>query len=579
MPRPRRTKVASEGARVVTLSEGAPTTSTSKPRRADSMAAPKNTRARAQRLKPSSQIEEIESSGQTVQKKQTKKARRPPANRKKDLLVDRYVEDDVEDEGQTSALDALKARMDAGQAGQAEALDTIVIATPHSPEARAEKRQSSSRERNTRSQSHVASTPQERHAAVNRGRTPSVQLNTDDDLYGLSPAGKASQARIRPRRSSVPRPPVSALRVQGTPGIETSMLMLQNFKRRARQPSLIRMVQQSSELGQEDEEAYLGAELDMDDTLRDFDKFLPEDESTPLNFGKKKPLIGSVGQPSDTHRHEPRTTSSKKRKRDQTEEEIQIPGSSSYGSSPPRIEGTTWARSPRSPSVPEGRIIASIEEQDPINADPLSQSDIMTAPKSSSEPATPKRQNISRDGRKSNHAKGANSQAKKLSTISTAQLQSLLPKPRGRSVARQSRLRNRYDVQSDSELDTSSEGHEDDDELSRPAGRRRPTAKKMALTKKDGNKDVGKKTAANSKQKRTYGRQRTAEKENDEGANTPSDEDEDTIEIIGDEKTAKARAVKSKKLERIRQMFAAVDNWEMEYENVDLGGDDSSPWR
>ena len=56
-------------------------------------------------------------------------------------------------------------------------------------------------------------------------------------------------------------------------------------------------------------------------------------------------------------------------------------------------------------------------------------------------------------------------------------------------------------------------------------------------------------------------------------------EDEDTIEVSRAEKTTKSKVGKSKALEKARKMFAKVDEWEMEFESVDLGGGESSPWR
>jgi hypothetical protein len=346
------------------------------------------------------------------------------------------------------------------------------------------------------------------------------------------------------------------------------------------------MVQQSSELGREEEDVYLGVDLELDQTLRDFDDFVPEDESTPLNFGKKKQDVAPSAQPHSALTDEAHTSSSRKRKRGEPEEEIQIPGS--YGSSPPHIEGTTWARSTRSSSLPEEPMVASTEEPDPIYAEPVSQSDTMAAPRSSSEPASPKRQKTRGKILVDKFANTKKQHARKPPKVSTAHLQSLLPKLRAKPSAKSTRLAATYDVPSDSELENTFDLPEDGDELSRPVGRRRappvrPT--KTPLAKKDTNKKLGKRTPAPSaamkaKQKRTYGRQSTAEKENDESAVIRSDEeDEDTIEIGGDEKTARTKAGKSKELEKARKMFAAVDEWEMEFESVDLGGGESSPWR
>jgi hypothetical protein len=78
--------------------------------------------------------------------------------------------------------------------------------------------------------------------------------------------------------------PQSAVKMQSTPGTETSVLALQNFRRRPRQPSLLQMVQ-NPDL----------AATQIDDTtdftlgsLGDEDDFAPHDEGTPLQLSKGK---------------------------------------------------------------------------------------------------------------------------------------------------------------------------------------------------------------------------------------------------------------------------------------------------
>ncbi|KAF1960809.1 hypothetical protein CC80DRAFT_465134 [Byssothecium circinans] len=75
------------------------------------------------------------------------------------------------------------------------------------------------------------------------------------------------------------RPP-SAIKVGATPAHETSILALTNFKRRPRQHSLLRMVQQTTDVEDNDADDF------------DFDDFLPEAESTPLPNQK-----GASGEP------------------------------------------------------------------------------------------------------------------------------------------------------------------------------------------------------------------------------------------------------------------------------------------
>lgn len=583
MPRPRRTAVASSTARVVTSSsEEPPTTNkskSSKASKADSMAPLKKTRVGATKFKKTqTETEEIESSGQ-VQKKPAKKApARKPAKKvkKKSSLLDKLVdededEDELEEPG-TSALDMLKARM---------GHDISSASRRTSAESASTSRKKTSSPATARPTSRVASTPRPRQSSVQRGRTPPAQKNTSDDLYGLSPAGKASQAKLAPRRSSVPRAPLSALKVHGTPSMEISVLALQNFKRRPRQPSLIRMVQQSSEIGREDADALLGAESELDDTLGDFDQFMPQDESTPLNFGKKRK---SDATEDEVEQH---SSSSRKRQRHEVEEDheddIQIPGSPSAAPSPPHIAGTTWARRrSRSESLPEDRIvvIASTEEQ-AIYAEPMSQSDTQAPPRSSSEPVSPRRQRVRGAPSPSETglaARGRQKNKKKTAQkISTEQLQSMLPMPKDKMRKKDKEVAEMYDIESDSEEEVN-----DNDELSRPA-RRKPTTAKTNKFKPLAAKSINRKnvlktsTTAKGKQKRTYGRQASIEKENDESVfarelGQDEDEDEDTVEIL-------PKAKKSKELEKARKKFAKVDEWEMEFESVDLGGGESSPWR
>jgi hypothetical protein len=342
------------------------------------------------------------------------------------------------------------------------------------------------------------------------------------------------------------------------------------------------MVQQSSEIGREDADALLGAESEPDDTLGDFDQFMPQDESTPLNFGKKRKSDATENEP------EQRTSSSPKRQRLEIEEDddddVQIPGSSPTAPSPPHIAGTTWARPrSRSESLPEDQIIviASTEEQ-AIYAEPMSQSDTQAPPRSSSAPASPKRQRVRGAPSPSETgpaAKGRQKNSKKAQKMSTEQLQSMLPMPKDKTKKRDKKKTEMYDIESDSDEEV-----DDNDELSRPARRRATTAtsrKSKPLAAKSANRKATSKTftAAKGKQKRTYGRQESVEKENDESAfarelGEEEDDDEDTFEIL-----PKSKGAKSKELEKARKKFAKVDEWEMEFESVDLGGGESSPWR
>ncbi|PSN69216.1 hypothetical protein BS50DRAFT_609363 [Corynespora cassiicola Philippines] len=80
------------------------------------------------------------------------------------------------------------------------------------------------------------------------------------------------------------RPP-SAIKVGATPAHESSILALTKFKRRPRQPSLLRMVHQTTDVEDND--------LDVD--IHDFDDFHPDDESTPLHNQKRSRLEDMEG--------------------------------------------------------------------------------------------------------------------------------------------------------------------------------------------------------------------------------------------------------------------------------------------
>lgn len=78
--------------------------------------------------------------------------------------------------------------------------------------------------------------------------------------------------------------PGSSIKVQSTPGVENSVLALANFRRRARQPSLLQMVQ-NPELAQDinDTTDFTDFTLGGDD---DEEEFAPYDESTPLQVSR-----------------------------------------------------------------------------------------------------------------------------------------------------------------------------------------------------------------------------------------------------------------------------------------------------
>lgn len=512
--------------------------------------------------------------------------------------------------GQQSALEALKQRRDA--AIQAKKAKEPPFATePGAKYAAMPARKSNALQvlpqtsptPNSNDEPITYSPPAKSHPAQ-RERTPSSRLDTED-LYGLSPGGEASRLRLESRRQSI-QYPHSALKAQGTPAVETSVLALTNFKRRPRQGSIIRMVQQTSELGDPEAPSDVDVEDDpilrgLENTLDNFEDFNPENESTPLHLRNRE---------TDARADEPRTSSSRKRKHAQSDEEIQVPQSSPPIPSSPPARHQSLSHSSPSASLPE--VVESTQNSPEVDI----YSETMAPPQSSSAPASPvqspirtdKRPKLSGQHDDENDDVGSPSpdQAKKRKSrkkapaISTAALQSLLPKPRRK--ARGARHSDDYDIpSSDDDNDTALTLQDsDDDELAQLKTRRRAT--KTPMRKVSGNRKKAVKTvspastrkkrasakakgkeAGGLKVKKTYSRA-AVEKENDGSAGISSDHDSEDAEIVngGQKPTGSlvlSKVAKAKELQEAKKKFAEVDKFEMEFESVDLGGGSSSPWR
>ncbi|KAK8198062.1 uncharacterized protein BKA78DRAFT_307423 [Phyllosticta capitalensis] len=117
--------------------------------------------------------------------------------------------------------------------------------------------------------------------------------------------------------------PSSAVKAQGTPMAENSVLALSKFKRRPRQPSILRMVGATSDVENNDNDNDDTEDLTLNYSLGDFE---PDHESTPLHLRKGRKSMGGES--------EARTSSSRKRKfqelafEQNEESEIQVPASS-----------------------------------------------------------------------------------------------------------------------------------------------------------------------------------------------------------------------------------------------------------
>jgi hypothetical protein len=366
------------------------------------------------------------------------------------------------------------------------------------------------------------------------------------------------------------RPP-SAIKVGATPAHERSILALTNFKRRARQPSLLRMVHQTTDLEDND-----GDDLDNTDNF-DFDDFVPHAESTPLNVRRHAP--------EDETRNDSGTQISSSGSRGTKRKlapVVQVPRSSPPFS-PPSGADVESARSP-SPSLPE--VLPSHEDIiEQTQDDPNLLSETYAPPKSSSPvrevtepPQSPAQQRLRRRGRPAKSpirdddsdaeetetpAKNKRRARKAQSTISTAQLKALLPR-------RRNRMRDRDEFDLDSSEDVT-QLDSDQDELQMPMRRtrQRPGAGKLSSPKAT-KKSARSKKAAPAKPaqrvSRTYSRRISSDKEND----AEGQQEEETNEVSAIEH--------SEKLAAIRKKFEEVDAFELDFETVDVTTS-SSPFR
>ncbi|KAL1653127.1 hypothetical protein SLS61_004373 [Didymella pomorum] len=369
------------------------------------------------------------------------------------------------------------------------------------------------------------------------------------------------------------RPP-SAVKVGPTPAHETSILALTNFKRRPRQHSLLRMVQQTTDVEDNDESG-----LSNTDNF-DFDDFLPQDESTPLN--KQRTTTEKEGA-NDSGAHLS-SSGSRGRKRKLTPV-IQVPRSSPPFDPPSGadVEDSLRAPSPSLPDVLPSREEVVTQTQDDSEilsqtlAPPKSSSPVRetTPPRTSSQQTRARRRG--RAGKQTTYnedsaeetetpakqKRNTKAKAKAQPGISTAQLKGLLPRRRNRV-----RAQDEYDLTSSEDV---TQLDSDQDELSMPArrARQRPGAGKLASPKTTKKTARGKKAGASAKSankaSRTYSRRISSDKEND-----AAEEDEDTTEPSAIEV--------SEKLAAIRKKFEEIDDFELEFATVDTVTS-SSPYR
>ncbi|KAF2180578.1 hypothetical protein K469DRAFT_714573 [Zopfia rhizophila CBS 207.26] len=393
---------------------------------------------------------------------------------------------------------------------------------------------------------------------------PSDNLFTFDSLDSDSPAHGT-------------RPP-SAMKGLGTPAHETSILALANFKRRARQPSLLRMVHQTTDM--------------EDNGLDDLDDFNPQDESTPLHVQKS----GLAEDASDSSVLSVPSSSCRGTKRKLASPEVQVPRSSPPFNPP---SGADVEESPSSPSLPDDIIVS--REDIPVGqeqVEPEVMSETMAPPKSSSplveevveSPIKPHRtrakrketKQISRYRRDSGSedeepkqpAKSKSKQKPKAARFSTAKLQALLPRRRT-CIAQE---HDEFEIPDSDEVDATPVDS-DQDELqmasTRVASTTRKTAPSTLIQKASRNAKKSSMPTGTAKQNaRTYGNRRTSSDKENESTFVLNESSEDV-----EETTETTINLPKNSLAAIAKKFEEVDAWEMEFESVDVEGGSSSPWR
>ena len=470
--------------------------------------------------------------------------------------------------------------------------------------------------------------------------------NIEDDLYDASDAENQGNT-VDQNRHVQPEDENSA---QGTPGAEVSTLALANFKRRPRQPSVMQVVLQQGGGNGDDNDLY-----DDDDNVGQIGTFQPEDESTPFIVSRAKSQIETIFPPLSSSPTPEPLPSSKKRKI--TPVEVQVPRSS-----PPEARSSPSTEHEHNEDYNFQNL--HNDDQEPSSEQPEAHSDReptpqvwsdTLAPPLSSSPSQPNPNSITRpeystrtatgltkrkQPARDNHPPNNNDSPTKPSNLpaktrtrtrqplSTATLQSLLPRRRTRARPSTFDIPSSDDVDIDAEeIDTSASlndhGNDDDDELLHPptkkpgawkrgtniasaaaAGaskkispgkKQRPTtaaaaavvgskgAKKSAgTTKKAGGGGVVLGEVPSTKAKKTYTRRMVAEK-NKENAD-PDTDPKTSHEAHGNDVEMSSSPpgprdgsgrlrIGGPELKRAARWFREVDRWELEFEEGTASSD------
>jgi hypothetical protein len=442
---------------------------------------------------------------------------------------------------------------------------------------------------------------------IERSESVDSDIAQSQDITNVErPIGRVMSSGFKPRQrqpsilGNVRSSSVEVERDIGTPVNPGSALRTGLFRRRARQPSILGTPSHNpsrdlpAEASDQDEQ---GEEDEEDD-------FNPEDESTPLNLPKSKPLDGSPQSTSPLN--------SRKRK-------LSSPSASNSSAAlPPLEKSPSSALSPPPASSPLSTRWQTPEIMSSTHAPPHSSSSLrlsLTPPRRTratsgipSErtpttrrqpsralamdddlPSSPPSLTHSPDNRPAvkkpaGKPKGKPAAKPEPASLSTAQLQLLLPRRRRRAA------RDAYEIgSSDDEVDAES----DEDELSHlaaaPSRSNRQTAgaRKLVTKLQSAIKGKGKAVAAAqaAAAKRTYGSRRAAapslsDKENGENSAEISEAEvdpDDSLAPVQDsvEDSSVLEERLGKELKIAKRKFEDVDQWEMEFE--DMTANSSSP--
>ncbi|KAG4026829.1 hypothetical protein MFRU_036g00620 [Monilinia fructicola] len=445
------------------------------------------------------------------------------------------------------------------------------------------------------------------------GRARSSSIDSDlAEENGLTSVGKRNTSGLglgtfRGRAGS--RRPSSAAGDRPEIG---SVLRLGNFKRRAREPSILGTARKP----QQPRPTF--------DSDSDSEGFAPEDQSTPLNFAKS--------------RAQPSSSSSRKRKRssvqvprsqetsqvlpspskipvddDDSELEDEVPATAPLERDGEKDDLPELEKelSPQDSPLPSIERVATPEPMSETMAPPLGSSSSLSpaqslpSPPPPPQPALNPRQAIARPRRIINprtpprvantaiqsspissppsltHSpdiptqltskRPARKAAPQPATLSTAALQALLPRRRQRN-------RSALEVESsDSEVDVTGLG-ENDDELTiivAPTTRRQASVRPSVPPPKRTQKS---KSEAKGKGKRTYGKKPATTNSDKENEVDPDDslapiQDEAAPEESRRENSSELEKRIGKELKKAAKKFQEVDKWELDFEECEASSD------